>query len=419
MPPSALPASIPGYYFDAEKGKYFKIIPSWKAPPGATERGDFVTTDTVRKRRRDEELNEVRTKEAREEGLVRAQRAQKKSTRRNLLGLINGVSRGELGPREARRDLDMLLAAGLRLVHKQVPWGYAALDIDLATGTPFIGNSNGLVLEVPDLVPGRRAPRTASYAADGPVTSVQGLGSGRVAATLLGASGRPGKLVIVEPKGDDITLKQIYSWSPKLGSMFSSAVAVPHSKGNVSLLALGLSRGLVVIPDLDIPTAIKSLRSPSDVFALAFANPSTVLAGLRDGRLASWDLRAKGPPTFIGKHGGSVTSIASVNVGRHLISAASDGTILLHDARRTGKELIRYPHPAHADSLARVSMAVSSKGSFVYVLGEHGIRGYSVWNGREVVRRECAEGVLRAGLNGEVWSANADGLFRWAPGFAG
>ena len=47
-----MPAELPGFYFDEEKGKYFRIQAHHKAPPGAKYTKNAINVENEKKRKR-------------------------------------------------------------------------------------------------------------------------------------------------------------------------------------------------------------------------------------------------------------------------------------------------------------------------------------------------------------------------------
>lgn len=419
MPP---PLEIPGYYFDPEKKKYFKILPSWKAPPGST---GFVTDDKVRKRKRDE------AKAAKEEE-VQAKPAVKSLESRldseNICGFVRAREAG--GVKQAA--VQSLLASRLKKTFRFAINEATVFDVsnfDDETRRKFVlaGTSTGHLVRL-DLPLASPAFSPVSYPPDtftnpnsvfrlpfrthidesparphGPVTSLHFLNSNSFVATNLGSPLGPGQLRIFTLDG-----RIVKQWSPHLGSMFCSAV-----DGSEQRVALGLSKAVGYLSSPSEKARI--IRSPSDPFSTLFRNDS-LFAGLRDGRIISWDLRERSRPQFHGSHGpgGSTTGLAMIG-DYHLLSTGSGGTVTLFDIR-TNRAVLNYPHPEHGSPLTPLHLSYTPGARHFFVLGEHGLRVYHLWTGTQLSHTDCKAGTLTSD-DETVWTMSGGSLARWDPIF--
>ncbi|KAI9000093.1 hypothetical protein DFJ74DRAFT_697700, partial [Hyaloraphidium curvatum] len=404
--------AIPGYYFDPSTRKYFKVLPSWKAPAEG-----FVTQDAVRKRKREAEAERILDE-------ARAQGEGKGDVRRVGLPELMWQSRGTAslkGMRCLEGALARLAASRLRPA-EDLPFFRGAVS-DFAVVGPHaeavvVGTESGELGAVrrgqpgpvsssllrPRLPASGPAPRPA-----GRITSISldpdtGPGAPQLfAATNLGAADAPGLVRFLSLGTDGPAV--LSSWSPHRGSLFCSSLA------SGSALA-GFTRGLAYFPS--VPGAPRVLRSPSDPFSAHLA-PPLAAAGMRDGRVLLWDLRERGQPKLACRHPGSTTAVTVVPGDRFLASAGAGGSAVLVDLRRMGKAAVEYPLPAHADPLSPVSLAVDDRARVVYALGEFGMSAHGLFSGTRVARMECPAGVVRI-FGGEVWTASEAGVSRWAWG---
>ncbi|KAH0547624.1 hypothetical protein GP486_008411, partial [Trichoglossum hirsutum] len=93
--------------------------------------------------------------------------------------------------------------------------------------------------------------------------------------------------------------------------------------------AVGTSRGIIIIKEIQHQWRDQGLELPSDVFALEFLRPDLLACGSRDGALRLVDTRlptayANSDPSFTIRHPSSITHIRQTNENHVVVCGPED-----------------------------------------------------------------------------------------------
>ncbi|KAI9814510.1 MAG: hypothetical protein M1826_002183 [Phylliscum demangeonii] len=320
------PAPIPGYHYDAQRGKYFKIVPQHLAPAGAPYSREAIqqrATAAEKKRRRDHVSGGTRP---RPPGLRLARALQHPLLAGIGLGRETGGGGGGGWTRhDSRRVANHAVLRGLR--------GRCVLaltEAELIRCLAWDPRTGGCYLGVGAVIQADRGARTTSYAppvkksemaplgpesvvtvlgTDSEITSITACSNGTVMCTTLGRDGNHRARTYIlgleraAPRG-----RYGFDPYPHLPSvdLWTLAEASPARTGN---FALGSYFGVTVVhssqQQLAHPARLRRPRSPpapwprlrlstpSDVMALAWLaeENAVVVAGRRDGAVVVLDVR--------------------------------------------------------------------------------------------------------------------------------
>ncbi|KAK9249353.1 hypothetical protein V1506DRAFT_3950 [Lipomyces tetrasporus] len=371
---------IPGFYYDEEKQKYFKILPNAAGGGSAA----FYTTDRVNKRikngddvQQSRDGNSCATKMTPPVSTYTATTAlhaagHSRSLRNAGQVYYSSVIRaqhltemgGPVTSRGGRRNLEVCaFAGGLR--HAITLWKNARTDMNILTCMDirkdtqgldrlWVGNVHGIYKEYSVA----RCLKEPSYSVDmttpfaefsGPITSITKTDSfGVITAETLAQDDFNVMLWTPSVTTAASTIYRIHRFRADMEARCSAA-----SAESCKMAIGGSDRILAYQSGPAEHRLISSYRLPSDVFAIEFLQPNTFLAGLRDGGVRIFDTRipAKGrlQPVALW-HASAITKMKLVK-GDYLMVAGLEDTLALYDLRfakvkdQPGLASQRYQHP--------------------------------------------------------------------------
>ncbi|KAI5852323.1 hypothetical protein BZA05DRAFT_436170 [Tricharina praecox] len=369
------PAQIPGFYYDPQKLKYFRILPSHAAPTAA-----FYSTASVATSQRAAARAEEQTREREERARACRNPLDKNPHVRGALRAVVGTSAGDVGIVPVRTDGGNLKAdpgdmMPLIHLHSQITSISHSSQWLLCTS---MGERHSPKLHLSHL----------SHAYPGQTHSL-----------------------------------------PNVRSIWTSSAS---SDTSTPSFLVGTSNSALHITAHPHTTQQTSHRIKSDVFATCFlpSSSSVFLAGSRDGDMRLFDSRAPSSHAAKGeivvRHGGTVTHIC----------ALSSASVIVNGLSRCAVYDLRYPHPrspsasfAQATGATRVyDGAVRERefmigrgfdvdtagGGEVMVLAdcEHWVRLYSVISGEELRRWKWESPCTGLKFDGErrLWASAGKAL---------
>ncbi|CCX04235.1 Similar to DDB1-and CUL4-associated factor 4; acc. no. Q8WV16 [Pyronema omphalodes CBS 100304] len=335
------PREIPGFYYDPEKKKYFKILPHHAAPTAAFHTNTSIA-EKNREKRRIEDLNSLtlhRAKRTRRTPL-KANPCIRATLYRELTGDRSAEAIRSIYARGLQRKVVWEADPGVKLsaftTHTQADGtefciiGTVAGDVRLS---PLVKKKEGELQvnmrESDQIIHGRSQ-----------ISSVSVNSQGLVMATFMGGPNRPPAIYC---HWHPSTSSDILHPGPALfgfnrnhniTSVWTSA-ASPNPQGD---LVLGTNQGAVHIEVR--PWNLEQTFQPikSDVFAVSFLpnDPNPYLTGSRDGDIRIFDIRAgrDNRPVVMFRHGGPVTHIRNLAQNR----------IIVNGLQRCASYDLRYPH---------------------------------------------------------------------------
>ncbi|KAI9823337.1 MAG: hypothetical protein M1832_002561 [Thelocarpon impressellum] len=347
-----MPRPIPGYYYDEEKKKYFKVLPHHVAPAGAA-----YSKENVKKQAQDSK----RKREANQDRSTRPRVQRSRVLQHALAGRV-GLER-ELGqaPRfdASRSGAGEAYASGLEGRHLLELEGsedeITTFTRDPLTGGIFAGVKNSSTFSLVSAVPRTEASASPArlrtvFAPQSAVTSVNIGPTRTLVSTCLGdrseATINLTKLVGPDQIVDnwlDVGVHVILRPHART-SVWTSACA-PRS----GTIAVGTGAGVILIhetPSAFAPQpaslgslsdwANRSIPAPSDVLAIEFLTDAVFLAGMRDGAVESLDTREPRKRALAIRHPSAVTHVRRVDEHRVVVNGL-ESSLRLYD--------LRYAHP--------------------------------------------------------------------------
>ncbi|KAI9760848.1 MAG: hypothetical protein M1835_000088 [Candelina submexicana] len=320
---------IPGYYFDREKKKYFKIIPNHIAPQGAQYSRENI------KRSKD---NEKKRKRETEQARRLKHHIQHSKILKHPLGGAYCLNRETGTQAPAERDIRAkVYTQGLERstkFHAGVSATIQHFARDEATGGLFYGlcvtpdkDTNGKVTYSEP----RAKPITSPTHSE--ITSIN-IGPTRtlVSTTLGGDADATITLTkLVEPSQFDGTWLDIGVHTmlhPRDQTIWTSRPS--QTDGTI---AIGTSTGMLLLKETNSnwTTVNHALKSKTDIFALEFLSSSTIAAGGRDSSIRFYDQRSSGKALRL-RHPSSVTGIRQVDEWRIVVCGLRN-SMRLYDLR--------------------------------------------------------------------------------------
>ncbi|KAK9457157.1 hypothetical protein V1511DRAFT_508600 [Dipodascopsis uninucleata] len=357
----AAPRSIPGFYYDEEKRKYFQIL-STGAGGGSSS---FYTSERVNKRMKSSQRNETSKKENRTKrgGCRDIQYMDSLTTvinttichqplhyRMPIMSRIRQVT--ELGSFSRRASVASavemeikMFAAGLQ--HSSTLWGSARTDLvgvtcmdirkDLhGTHRIWIGDAQGIYKEYRAL----RCLREPSYSVDmstpfaefnGPVTSISKSDSlGVITASTEGSHDINAMLWIPTSSSPISVMYKIHKFRVDTDAR-CSALSQDCQKFAIG----GSNRIFAYTAGPNERRLSETYKLQSDVFALESISSHTFLAGLRDGSVRVFDIRV---PAHVGQtlttilHPSAITKMKRLKESYMIVSGLRD-SLALYDLR--------------------------------------------------------------------------------------
>ncbi|KAK9471823.1 uncharacterized protein V1510DRAFT_437085 [Dipodascopsis tothii] len=432
--------AIPGYFYDAERKRYFKIQPNSTGQAaggaGAVTAAQYTQADVL-KRTREQQVAQRAAKAARLETHRNRTATRPPAAAWASVGVVGraiglrelyGPGSGALQPNNATtwavnlRRLDgQLYTTTYRTQTEQMAARGDGTVVQLAT---VAATGHVLVAEASRLR--YYAPTTA-----GTVVCVDKLPFADAA--MPRALCRVGGKIQSVFSGHDLLALTTYDWGESQCAVIhaerleDAASARPNKAAGTAIVAAGdfLARATVVSPDWTLamggqncvrtfdmtvdgaPTAGHRLHS--DVLALEYAG-ETLLAGLRNGGVVRLDAREPQAQTAV-QHRSSVTHLTALR-GTYVLAAGLANSLALYDTRfaKPGghgtRPVLWYPQYVNEHTLDH-GYAVNPAGTVVAVAGQDRVvRVYSIWDGG---------GPLPAAVSGQPFDADVRALAWTAP----
>ncbi|TID20280.1 wd40 repeat-like-containing domain [Venturia nashicola] len=373
--------NIPGYYFDEEKKKYFKITKTQYAPEGAKYSFDnykkeieiknwawqrYVWLTASLKRKRDE---------------IEKSRRKRQLIARPLLlrnPLATGLgSRSETGLKCSSEMLDLRSQAFVQGLEKRVLIDLSNLEgqvgritgpsiphikgfeYDSATqgimmGTQSHGNSRSVHLLTSILPSEDSSKKRPKYsyknlrhvmAFDSEISSLSLTGQRNLITTTQGSTRDPEIHIaaLLSPDLADRT-RPIDGYSSvrlrtKQATTTWCSTSFPTSPAlNPETVAIGTDQGILCIDLRHSEWKFREIyQCNSDVLALSWLSPTTVTGGLRTGGVVMYDIRARGGIQRF-THPSAVINIKSIDEGQRIVVAGMANEMCMYDLRMLKEE---------------------------------------------------------------------------------
>ncbi|KAJ7288055.1 WD40-repeat-containing domain protein [Mycena rebaudengoi] len=332
-----MPADLPGFYFDAEKNRYF---PHSALPKPADRRKIIDIQPSI----------PDRPPVSRTATLGYAPRA-----------------------RSSHATLCARVAATSLTDHERIQWPIRGGSMNVFCTTPtrqFLGDTRGWLYSRTLDAADPWAPELCLHP-ESEVSSIRVSGS-RCIATCFG----PSTKICVQ----DLNVPG-KSWLLNL----SSVRDVRDSRLDGSALVLAASRKAVYINDIDASPAVQTLDTRSDVFAID-QHESLVYTGTRSGTVARFDVRVGGSKSqahTLLSAASSVVALQTTCAAQQLLVSRMDGTLCSYDLRFARAESPVVAYAGHVNHISqRLGIAVDPAEQLLFAAGEDGrVRGWSLHTG--------------------------------------
>ncbi|KAJ3166039.1 hypothetical protein HDU88_003582 [Geranomyces variabilis] len=410
---------IPGYYYDAEKNRYFKILPN-KSGSSSNQ----YTVGAIKEKEAAVEREHVAAtfRQKQREQLLPRKRNQPTYLHTHLSSFLREresspflFQTSEL-PQKARAMESMMKYLRVRSTLKDAGGQFEGAGFVMQSGDitdfqvhPFlnevcVGRTDGSVrlLKFQSSAAEDGAPpvieQSTSLLAQQEVSEITSItwghcergGTSTVVATTLGEGGRPGSVHAFRYRSpmdgrmfdlDPLSYRLVTS---KM-SVFCSAVNSQQANQGECVIAIGTEGKAVVIKDWEDRNGGTVLRhipisDKSHVLSQEFDETGTLLFnGCRNGRIHNCDLRERvtsstfnlspgqGDVTFTGSHRSSVCTLKAISSNR-LVSAAMNGSIYMWDLRNTRSPLLELA--GQVNTHTKVNFAIDDYESTLVAAGE-------------------------------------------------
>ncbi|KAF2652836.1 hypothetical protein K491DRAFT_760114 [Lophiostoma macrostomum CBS 122681] len=347
---------LPGFYWDSEKKRYFKVLPGYKAPPDAK-----YSKENIKKQR---EADKAKMKE---DSHLRQRRKQTVMVPRDKSRLHRVYHDGEIGHRRRSYYQQHVWpsACASQLESHRVLESHAikyfagentSKTIYTVIGEVAVYSQNPAEVPVGADYGGKVRQHdnrhwslrpfpyhaTAIARMTSPVSSINSLpSSGGLVVTTLGAE-RPPVVYLTDPERDGPYVGQQFTpkscptiWTSSPRPNFSVSDSNSVSETTTEHIAVGASTNLLLFSrapggNWDSKTV---LQSKSDLLALEWLSPNTICTGHRNGRIQIYDIRAKGSARVL-RHPAPITQIRRADDFTRLVCAGLCNTLTMYDLRK-------------------------------------------------------------------------------------
>ncbi|KAL1636919.1 hypothetical protein SLS56_001016 [Neofusicoccum ribis] len=414
------PPELPGFYYDRERKKYFKIQPTHRLPLGAK-----YSTDAVK---REQAENNKRKREEEHEIRVRTQTVKRSSVLPHP-GAWN-IKLELYGLKADPNARAKALASGFQadtFVDPKVQWashvsrdlGVRCFDYDAETRTLITGveDKHHLLLSTfvdPNLSSRRITPKWHQrdfQALTSTVSSVHITPHRRVVVTTRGSSS-PAEIQISSLRFQESVLDRVYmdstvNLTPNSHTTIFASAPNPFSSGP-EIVAVGTLGSVIRLEEGPSSWAGTTAfekgpnKRPDAALALQWLGPHSLSAGFRSGDIVLYDARSKGHKTRL-QHLSSVIGIKRGDHDSQLVVAGLKSTMCLYDLRmikdhKATRPVFRFQD--YENSYTEASgFDVHQLSGLVAAAQENGyVQLYSLKNGSKI-RRMRAPGLYGSGYD--------------------
>ncbi|KAG9950106.1 hypothetical protein KCU85_g3937, partial [Aureobasidium melanogenum] len=327
---------IPGFYFDTEKGKYFRVQANHVAPQGAKYSQENVRKEKEQSRKR---KRSAAHRQKRETQTVRRSKILDSASAAGI-GLWREQGRSHFANYEARISA---LASQFR--------GYESLSLKSCESCGKRDNIHDFCIdEELDAILMALGSRNFGR--------VQWIGQGQNTTLVATAYDRahPGNVFVAGMAGSidmegapPILDSPAPSYSMLGGAETALWTASPSPAGSArDVIAIGSSEGVYMLSSNGDPLQHHPLRE--DVRSIDWLTPNVAVGGTRSSPVYLWDARARGTSLRF-KHTSGVTGVRSLGDGSRVLVSGFKGTSI-YDTRMASK-----PKGPHSPSAALLRLA--------------------------------------------------------------
>ncbi|KAG9788610.1 hypothetical protein KCU95_g7268, partial [Aureobasidium melanogenum] len=346
---------IPGFYFDAEKGKYFRVQANHVAPQGAKYSQENVRKEKEQSRKR---KRSAAHRQKRETQTVRRSKILDSASAAGI-GLWREQGRSHFANYEARisalasqfRGYESLSLKSCESCGKRDNIHDFCVDEELDAILMALGSRNfGRVQWIGQ---GQNTYDIAAFRSD--ISSVAVSQSRTLVATAYDRA-HPGNVFVAGMAGSidmegapPILDSPAPSYSMLGGPETALWTASPSPAGSArDVIAIGSSEGVYMLSSNGDPLQHHPLRE--DVRSIDWLTPNVAVGGTRSSPVYLWDARARGTSLRF-KHTSGVTGVRSLGDGSRVLVSGFKGTSI-YDTRMAFK-----PKGPHSPSAALLHLA--------------------------------------------------------------
>jgi WD repeat-containing protein 21A len=435
------PPDLPGFYYDPERKRYFRIVNTGQASSGSMSDYSISAVAEVRRRK------------------TRARRnpSQKPSShslpKRRPSILKRHMLSSSLAPRVNKQAQEQLLMSGLSC---QMKW---SIDLDQGDSLQcllwhpssrnlLVGSRSGTCLDAPleNLVerpsisrPRYELPMVLPFHT--PVTAL--CSSGRtIVNSCLGGPGTPGSVCVTwqENKNNQQDSNSVVYKLPGRQSVWSAAV-YEDSRGWNSRVCVGSSTCAYLLEPEVTGFYKMPFQTDSDVFAVDFVGPEgkLIAAGCRNGMLSIFDPRVgtrhltAAQPVLSVSHPSAISNLKMVDNERYVLASGLEDTLAMYDLRYIRPSRPVTPRSPYVEGHRNVNASSSQpcveykgysnlhtirhgfairEGSKSFAVGcdDGAVKVYDIWSGSDITGQQLMNHNFPCTVAGLQWTSAA-GLF--------
>lgn len=421
-----MPPKLPGFYYDEERKKYFKIVKTGQATSASSDYSISAVENTKRlkkrehRSRRDEKRHiRKRTPVPRMDRVVLPRHSvhvtDRDTVQTQVQRYLHCREMGSLLPGVQNRLESRALGSLIRLTATEQVGQVSGRDnvtclaLDDANGDVFAGRTGGIVNAI------RRGSSLIreSYIRqmpDAAASNVVGVNYNPDNRFLWSVSteGESGSTIRGGISDDDYSDSVFYNMRQMTRlQLWGGKTAFSCAQSARGTMLLGLNGQIMALEGDPGMQSHAEVDLPSDALAVCFQGERTVLAGCRDGRIRQVDLRAQSVSTWY-RSPTTVTNVAATD--NLVVCSGLKGVVTVFDQRNVTQSLWTAPYKNY--STLRHGFAVDPSGRLVMVANDdRTVQLFNLAGGEENWGGKTAS--LVSGVSGETFSSNVSSI-RWS-----
>nr|CAG8448432.1 4541_t:CDS:2 [Entrophospora candida]CAG8523726.1 3231_t:CDS:2 [Entrophospora candida] len=392
---SRLPREIPGYYYDEERDKYFKISPNSNF--GSSH---LHSSESISKRKKELEQEKKKNDIKRLRHHHVPQNTITYLLERELKPMKSNFRKGQEAMVNSLKSISTI--QGTSSQNHDI----TDFQIHKYKNTIYLGNLGGTVGQIKFQCSSESChelSRTYIAMLTSEITSINLFDKNFLIYTSLGNDLSPGVLHVggIIPLSDD---ESIIELSPNVIYNSKSTIWTSTYSELDKSIALGTSKKVVVLQGLDMPIyRLSQFKTGSDVFSVDFDKnrPSILYAGCRDGQLRIFDIRSSYRKNSFYGEGPVIKQSSPIchlkQIGSwYIITDGMDGSLSLWDIRKdqngnnsntrspSRSPVMEFKGNVNSNNM-RMGFAVNSNETIVSVAGQDKrVRFYSLSTGNAI-----------------------------------
>ncbi|KAF2280492.1 uncharacterized protein EI97DRAFT_464431 [Westerdykella ornata] len=338
---------IPGFYFDKEKGKYFRITTEARSAPGYKYTHTNVKKQREHKRNEAEETRQFKRRKKQTVVLSQPRSALSRVYLERELGIARrGYYLQSVWPGAGIAEYDS---------HSVIPPSnirYFDRGPDLSVLYAVSGETQILCHDLKEAFPGIRFPADTIARMTSPVSSLNFLPASRALVITTSGSDRPPVVYLTDPEtdgpyvGEQFTPRHctsIWGASPRPDfSVSETGRSVPATATEAVAVAASSNLQLYTRAQSGRWECEVLRKSTSDILALTWLSDTAIAMGQRDGKILIYDTRAHGSAHIL-SHSAPISHLRRADDFTRIVCAGLFNTLCTYDMRAS-KPPVRPEH---------------------------------------------------------------------------